>query len=198
VRSLSHSSCPLSSALRDLPEPARTSCRRWKRGVLRWFGAHPEVTTVVVSGLSGGRGVVPTGGRSRFATSVAGYRHAWRRLPGTVRRIVVLHDTPKTPSGTPGCVRRALAAGRDPGPACATPRAGALDPDPIAAAARAAGDPRVRVVDLTRFFCDDARCLPVVGGALVHRDTHHLASTFVRTLAPALLRELERVEGAPG
>ncbi len=191
--SLSHSSCPLSTALRDLPEPARTSCRRFKREVLGWLGGDPGVSTVVVSGLSGGRGVEPAGGRGRFATAVAGYLGAWRRVAPSVRRIVVLHDTPKTPAGTPACLRRALAGGRDPGSACATPRRDALDPDPIASAARAADDPRVRAVDLTSVFCGPRRCLPVVGGALVHRDTHHLAAPFVRTVAPVLERELDRV-----
>ena len=33
--SITHSSCPLQKALRDLPEPRRTSCARWKRGGLR-------------------------------------------------------------------------------------------------------------------------------------------------------------------
>jgi hypothetical protein len=193
VRSVSHASCPLSTALRDLPEPARTSCRRFKRGVLGWLGGDPGVSTVVVSGLSGGRGVEPAAGRGRFATAVAGYLGAWRRVTPGVRRIVVLHDTPKTPAGTPACLRRALADGRDPGPSCATPRRDALDPDPIAAAARAADDPRVRAVDLTSVFCGPRRCRPVVGGALVHRDTHHLAAPFVRTVAPVLERELDRV-----
>ncbi len=189
--SLSHSSCPLSTALRDLREPARTSCRRWKRGVFAWFAEHPEVRTVFVSGLSGGSGVVPSEGRSAFATSVAGYVAAWRALPATVERIVVVHDTPKTAPRTGACIERALGAGRPPGLACAVPRARALDPDPIAAAARVAGAPRVRALDMNGWFCGRTACLPVVGGALVHRDTHHLAGTFVQTLGPYLLRALE-------
>ena len=49
--SITRSSCPLQKALRDLREPRRTQCRRWKRDVFAWFERHPEVTTVFVAGL---------------------------------------------------------------------------------------------------------------------------------------------------
>ena len=53
--------------------------------------------------------------------------------------------------------------------------------------------PRVRTVDLTRYFCDARRCFPVIGGALVCRDQNHLTATFSTTLGPFLLREADRV-----
>ena len=60
-----------------------------------------------------------------------------------------------------------------------------LTRDPAADAARATGR---ETVDLTRQFCGRRRCYPVIGGALVHKDTDHLTQVFARTLGPFLDR----------
>ena len=122
--SITRSSCPLQKALRDLREPRRTQCRRWKDDVFAWFAAHPEVRTVFVAGLSGGSGVVPSPRRSRFATSVQGYLDAWAALPG--RRIVVLRDTPRFKGDTDVCVSRAARRREQVGTTCAVSRRFAL------------------------------------------------------------------------
>jgi hypothetical protein len=191
--SITHSSCPLSKALRDLPEPRRSRCARWKGEVFAWFARHPEVSTVFAAGLTGGTGVVPARGASEFATSVAGYRAAWNALPATVRQIVVLRDTPKgLPGGrTRDCIERALARRRAPGLACARRRGDAFEPDPAFTAAVRLGSPRVRVLDMTEYFCGPRRCYPVIGGALVLRDQSHLTGTFSGTLGPFLLRAVD-------
>ncbi len=61
----------------------------------------------------------------------------------------------------------------------------------MVAAARLA-TPRVRTVDLTPFFCD-SQCYPVVGGALVLRDSTHMTGTYSATLGPYLLRAVDAV-----
>ena len=48
----------------------------------------------------------------------------------------------------------------------------------------------VVTVDLNRFVCDVRRCYPVIGGALVYKDTTHLLEPFMRSLAPYFQREL--------
>jgi hypothetical protein len=183
--------CPLSTAVRALPEPARRmACAEWKRQVFGWFTRHPEVGTVFVSGLSGGTGVVPEPGRSEFATSVAGYRGAWDALPASVERIVAIRDTPKMREQRNRCVARAVERREPPAAACALARRRAFDPDPIVAAA--SGSPsRVRLVDMTRYFCDRRRCFPVVGGILVAKDSTHLTAAFSATLGPYLLRVVD-------
>ena len=46
-------------------------------------------------------------------------------------------------------------------------------------------------------MCDARRCFPVVGGALVHKDEHHMTTVFARTLWPYLARRVDRlVKGA--
>ncbi len=187
--SITHSSCPLQKALRDLPEPRRTSCARWKQDVFAWFAKHPEVSTVFVAGLTGFSGVVPRPGRSRFETSVQGYADAWRALPPSVSRIVVIRDTPKVRGNTDVCVTRAVARRKPPGTACAVSKSVALERDPAMVAAARLDSPRITSVNLTRFFCG-AQCYPVVGGVLVLRDSTHMTGAFSGTLGPYLLREL--------
>ena len=120
---------------------------------------------------------------------MAGYRDAWRALPATVTRIVVIRDTPKMTKETGACVNRALSRDRGPGAACSMPRRKVLDRDPLVVAASGMPASRVRTVDLTRMFCDRA-CYPVVGGALVLRDQNHMTAAFATTLGPFLQRKV--------
>ena len=49
---------------------------------------------------------------------------------------------------------------------------------------------------MTPFFCSRHRCLPVVGGALVYRDGHHLTTVFSTTLGPFVLRRVQSLMAA--
>jgi hypothetical protein len=173
------------------PSPIGSHCARWKRGVFAWFEHRPDVSALFMSELSGDSGVVATNGRSQFETAVAGYRAAWRRLPGTVKHVIVIRDTPKAEPWTLDCVDRARRAHKPAGPVCVNRRTEALDADPAAVAARREHGRRVQLLDLTRIFCGPRVCYPVIGGALVHKDTTHLTATFARTLGEPLLRRLE-------
>jgi hypothetical protein len=189
--SITQTSCPLSKAVRALEERFRfRECVRWKPRVYTWLRNHPEVRTVFVSQLSGGLGI-RTRRRDRFAATVDGYIGAWRALPRSVRRIIVIRDTPKTTRGSHACIERAVTAGRPPGSACARSRKAALDRDPAAVAAVRMRSRRVRLVDLTRFFCDARRCFPVIGGALVNKDITHITAVFGATLGPYLQRRVD-------
>jgi hypothetical protein len=172
--------CAFTDHVRPMPEPKFSSCARWRPAVRRWFRRHPEVDTVFVSQITG---------HPNFEAQVQGFLDAWRRLPRTVKRIVVLRDTPK-PGSTARCVERAMARRVDAGEACAVSRSAALAPDPAAEAARRLGRPRVRVVDLTSAFCGPRTCRPVVGGALVFKDDNHMTRDFARTLGPLVDRAL--------
>jgi hypothetical protein len=191
--SLTHSSCPLQVAVRDLPEPRRSLCAEWKRQVFEWFALHPEVQTVFVAGLTGGSGVVPTAGKNRFASSVGGFADAWKALPPTVRNVVVIRDTPKFRADTDDCINRAIAERESPGRACALPRDDVMDPDPAIVASTFFPPSRVQAVDLTRFFCDARLCFPVVGGGLVLRDSTHMTGVFTATLGPYLLAAYDAI-----
>jgi hypothetical protein len=183
--SLSRNGCPLSTATPILRDPLTPECLRWRGAVHQWLLEHPGVDTIFVSQH---RAHVKGG----FRAEIAGYLAAWRAVPRSVKRIVVIRDTPVRPGGTRGCVKRAIARRASAGQVCAVPRRAALRPDPAADAARRAGG-RVSLIDMTRYFCDGRRCYPVVGGVLTHKDEGHITAAFGRSLAPFLAAKLRAI-----
>jgi hypothetical protein len=177
---LIRNSCSFVSRGRDLPQPTFDQCVTFKEQVPQWLQQHPEVSTVFIVGLTRDAGANPT----------EGSLEAWRTLPPSVTRIVVVRDTPEQREDALACIQSALAAGKRPGTECATPREHALPPDPAVAAAEQINAP---TIDLTRYFCDDANCFPVIGGVLAYKDLTHVTPTFAKTLGPYLLEDVRRI-----
>jgi hypothetical protein len=192
--SLALSGCPYSSATRVLRSALREHCIARNDVVPTWLERHPQIHTIFVSELSGARWRLPHGTRDELNGEMSAYVSAWDRLPASIRNIVVIRDTPKATVRTAPCIEAAQAGGDDPGTACAVPRRIALDDDAAFIAARRIGPPRLRTIDMTRFFCDATSCSPVIGGALVQKDLHHLSVVFVRTLGPYLLDAVRRLD----
>jgi peptidoglycan/LPS O-acetylase OafA/YrhL len=190
--SITRSGCPFSRTTKELRAPLLGECLAWNRDLPRWFAGHPEVSTVFVVQDTGTKWVIPRG-RDAFATEVAGFIRAWKTLPQTVKHIVVIRDTPKNRESTLACVEQAMLARRDAGQACRVPRRVAMERDPEATAAAQAHSARVRSVDLNSIFCDRQWCYPVIGGALVHKDEHHLTVPWATSLGPYLLRDVRRL-----
>jgi SGNH domain (fused to AT3 domains) len=184
--SITRSTCPYTFAVSP-----RERCGNWAHRVLAWVHAHPGVHTIVVSANSGS-GVLASPAATRRATKIRGYQRAWKALPRTVTRIIVIRDVPHARTATRDCVAAAVAHHRDPAVRCARPRSAALRPDLEALAATMTDSRRVRLVDLTPFMCDARLCYPVVGGVLVIKDIGHLTRTFSRTLGPFLGAEIQR------
>ena len=187
--SVTRAACPLSLAEPVLPQRLLPECERWRKRTMAWLRGRPSIHTLFVS-QHRVRVVVPKG-QSRLDTEVAGYTAAWNALPPSIRRVVVIRDTPSSPHGMGRCVLNAQRRGKPPGPSCAYARTAAVEADPAAIAARRMGSPRVRVVDMTDFFCDASLCYPVIGGALVHKDTSHITAQYGATLAPYLARRID-------
>src|SRR5690349_14952866 len=180
-----HTSCAFSRVV----SPGRTKanakdCKTWNDETIAWLKTHPEITTVFVVDA-----VIP---RPGFETQVEGYRRAWKMLPHTVRHIVVIRDNPRMQSDTPPCIESAMRAKQAAGPACARRRATSLKPDPAVEAVRRMHSKRIKLIDLSHYFCDDTRCPPVIGGVLVYKDLTHITRSYGVTLAPYLLREIRR------
>ena len=188
--SITRTGCPFSTVAPDAVAPVRSHCAQWNRQVVDWFGRHPEVHTVLVAAHAGGR-VAGARGDKAFALKQQGYLAAWRALPPTVMRILVIRDTPMMGRATQACVQEAMDAGRPAGPACAVPRRYGLQRDAQASAALGLRSPRVRLLDFSPLFCDARACLPVVGGALVFKDADHFTPVFATTLAPFLRRAVD-------
>ena len=185
--SITRAGCPLSTAPPAIDKGRRESCANWRRDVLKWLRDHPQVRTVFVSQLAGLDVLAPRG-RDRGEYEIQGFLGAWRRLPSSVRQIIVLRDTPVTSESSASCVEAAMARRRPAGTACAIARRRALRRDPAAIAARRPGMRRVHVIDLTRFMCSPRLCFPVVGGVLVHKDNTHITNIFSTTLGPFVER----------
>lgn len=181
--------CPLSLAKPNSGEPISSQCATWNTQVIGWLKAHPEVRTVFVTGAARAPIVVPKG-RTRLQERVAGFVGAWKRLPASVGRLIVIRDNATEAVDTHDCVRRAMRRRVPAGPACALPRRRALVPDGAVAAAGKLRRRGVRVLDLSPQFCDSRVCFPVIGGVLVRKDTDHLTQRFAATLGPILLRKL--------
>ena len=181
--SITRSGCPFSTGTPILPEGDVRPCIRWRRGVIRWFNEHPEISTVFVSGHAGAKIVTPKG-QQPFAAKKRAVARAWSKLPTTVRHIIVLRDVPKNSLKTMSCVEAALERRKITNATCAVPRSFATQPDPAASAAHALHRARVQVIDLTRYFCGRRFCFPIIGGALVHKDADHLTAEFATSLAP--------------
>ncbi|HEV7807510.1 MAG TPA: SGNH hydrolase domain-containing protein [Solirubrobacteraceae bacterium] len=193
--SITRSGCPLSRATARLqPKSRRAQCTRWNREVPDWLAAHPQVSTVFVVAHYDA-GVVATPGKDEWLAKIGGYAAAWRALPKTVKRVIVIRDTPKSTIDTLNCVRAAITKRKSAANACAMPRPAALGPDPAAAAAARVASQRVLSIDMSSFFCSNARCFPVVGGALVYKDISHLTDVFSSTLGPYLLRKIRALNG---
>jgi hypothetical protein len=176
--SLTEAGCGLATEVYPGWPPVGKRCRSYTTQVLRWLHAHPSIRTVVLTSSA------------THGYTEDGLRAMWSRIPQSVQRIHVVVDIPRVSYKTAGCVaavrrRHAVSAG-----ACAVPRdEKTLPPDPEPGAA-AQSEPRVHLIDLTRYFCSDSECFPVIGGAYVYRDTNHMNPLFAATLGPYLLEAM--------
>ncbi|MDX6679309.1 MAG: hypothetical protein QOE31_3361 [Solirubrobacteraceae bacterium] len=193
--SITRSGCPFSRATARLdPVSRRAACARWNREVPRWLALHPKISTVFVVAHYDA-GVVVKDDRDAWRIKLDGYSAAWKALPKSVKRVIVIRDTPKSTVDTLNCVRAAMAKHKSAGKACALARKDALGPDPAAAAARREHARRIKTIDLTSFFCSREKCFPVVGGALVYKDISHLTDVYSSSLGPYLLRKIRALDG---
>ncbi len=193
--SITRSGCPLTRAVARLePASRRRDCVRWNREVPRWLAANPNISTVFVVAHFDSS-IVLKDPANQFSAKMTGYARAWRALPKSVKRVIVIRDTPKSTPDTLNCVRAAMAKRKNAGTTCALSRGAALDRDAAASAAARGASKRVKSIDMTSFFCSARNCFPVVGGALVYKDISHITDVFASSLGPYLLRKVRALNG---
>jgi SGNH domain (fused to AT3 domains) len=184
VVSLVQSGCDYTSTQRIRFVGDQAACRSWRLRIPSWLKQHPRIHTVVFAQNSTYEG--------NPADEVKSYQRAWKKLPPTVERIVVLRDNPHAKDDNAACIERAIRGRIDAGRACPNPRSAAITADLAARAASELNRPDVHVIDLTRFYCGSRSCFPVIGGALVYAQGNHLTPTFNKTLGPYLLEALNK------
>jgi SGNH domain-containing protein len=189
---LARPGCSFARSTPILPRWKVAECRRWNQAATEWLADHPEISTIFMSNHPFKQVTRPR--QSQQAAAVEGILTAWNQLPASVQHIIVIRDDPFSTESTLPCVERAMAKHRDAGRTCARARKLALHSDPYLVAARRLQSPRVQVVDLSSFFCSSRLCYPVVGGALVYKDSwDHLTQDFAHTLGPYLLDRVKRL-----
>jgi hypothetical protein len=98
------------------------------------------------------------------------------------RRILVVRDNPVPRERVPDCLQRNPTRYS----VCAGDRDKWLAPDPLVEAALSLKSDRIRIADLSHYYCNDEQCPAVIGGMLVYRDGSHLSATWIRAFAPLL------------
>ena len=157
------------------------SCATWnERALAALVAARPDAVVVI------GTRTYEDGSPEQV---LPGQVSAWRTLDDAGIRVVTVRDNPRFEWFVPECLDTTTFP-----EACGRPRAeqlAAVSPVPTAP-----GVPASTVhLDLTDSICGPEVCAAVVGNVLVYRDDDHLTDTYVRTLTPAVGRQLR--SGAP-
>ena len=180
------SGCGLSvAAERGVGGQAR--CADWNADVLDRLvkGGYDLVVVSVRSSRVGGGSLTA----SEADAEAAAIGRAWEVLERAGISVVAIRDTPQPVSAgifdLPECVDSATDAARE----CSFDEDTALVTDPQVEATQRI--PATRLVDMSRYFCTDGVCPPVVGRALVYSDGHHITATYSESLAGFLGEEID-------
>ncbi|MEU4834286.1 acyltransferase family protein [Streptosporangium sp. NPDC023615] len=180
VVNMTKGACALSTRPQRYQGRPYPSCDRWQRDVMaevRRIEPDLLVTTATISSPF-----------ERGETLPAGYVERWRQLGAMGVEVLAIRDTPRMPFDPPECVEVKGAA------ACVDDERNSL-----AAVSPAAGlrrpPPNVTFADLTPLLCPRDRCPSVIGDLMVYSDKGHITATFMRSLAPAVEKEIRRALG---
>ncbi len=122
------------------------------------------------------------------------YADAWKPVADAGSRIAVIGDNPDVGKATLACMSRVNFDGQS--GECDTPRWQAMGiPDTQIAAAGMV--PAATVIDLTEYYCGEDQCPAIIGDVIVYHDDSHLTSTYMRTLAPAIVDGIRQVLARP-
>ena len=146
---------------------------------------------VFTSTFAAGEQINDGSGRSQLEQYQDGFSRYWSRWSNSGAVVYVLADPPLNDK-----VRdvNCVAVSAQTPLACRAPRDLALPRDPLvvtAEAAKAAGNERIRLLDLSEFFCDSAYCYAAVGGLPIYFDPDHLNKQLTIQLAPYIAVRLE-------
>ena len=187
VLSYTKSNCGLHAGLQTNHGQPYRSCEQWNERVMTDLLADPP-DVVLVSNYVNTALDPPADQEESEAAMTDALVTQWRTLTEAGIAVVVILDNP-SPDGDPvyECVATHL---RELG-ACAFDRETGIarsgQPVQLAAAAQL---PQVHTVDLTDHICPEEMCVPVIGNVLIYRQGSHLTDVYVRTLTPALGRQL--------
>jgi peptidoglycan/LPS O-acetylase OafA/YrhL len=180
---LTRASCTAASVAYD------ARCDRWRERALQRIEVDERPRMVMVgTSTTSPTGVLDGDRRLDREESEpdleAGYRKTLERLRETGARVVVLGDTPRADKDVADCVSSRPRRLEE----CVFDDTRRLDGQFDVRAARDV--PGVTIVDTAELICPDRRCAPVIGNALVLRDSNHMTATFAATLHDWLAQRL--------
>jgi hypothetical protein len=160
---------------------ASPNCVSWSRLVLAHLLAMHHLDAVVfpayrygdsyLEGLNAPPAEVQAARRAVLAT--------WSSFAARGVRVIVPGDVPgMRPANDPDCIAQSRAHD-DP---CAVARSAVVRPSLTATLAAAHPDVATEL-PLTSYFCDAKKCHGLIGGVVVYFDSHHITTTYSRSLA---------------
>jgi peptidoglycan/LPS O-acetylase OafA/YrhL len=181
------SSCPyadIDATRRGTPYP---QCPEWRRSVIAALN-ESKPALVLVAGYSDPD--LSPGVADDLATWTKAYGDTLDALQVPT---VVIADTPDLRADPAPCLSAHLSDAE----VCGQSRAIALRDVSRQAAAEAAAERGVPVLDFTDYLCTADWCPPIIGDTLVYRDSHHLTEAFSAELAGVLGDRLRLLLAAP-
>jgi peptidoglycan/LPS O-acetylase OafA/YrhL len=160
---------------------ASPNCLQWSADVQQRLLAMPRLDAVIFAGYRFAASFVQ--GISEPPSVVLAARQqvldTWSTFRSHGIHVIVTGDVPgMRPTADPDCLAQSSAT-YDP---CAVDRASVVKPNLMSTVARA--NPQVvSYIPLTKYFCDARKCHAVIGGVVVYFDSHHLTTTYSRSLA---------------
>jgi peptidoglycan/LPS O-acetylase OafA/YrhL len=177
--------CPATNAdvvtFEGHPREVPDACRTWTRSVTARL-AQLRPSMVLTTAFVRASVFAPAG------SGPQGFVDVWRQWQ-RFTDVVALSDIPTT-GGKHG--PQCLSIHADDPIACSTPRRLAVADDDLHKAVRlaASSGKSVKLIDLSRYFCDRSTCYAVVGGVPVYYDYDHMTNQFAVSLAPYLMAGL--------
>ncbi|GAA3160175.1 acyltransferase family protein [Planomonospora alba] len=175
IVNITKGACALSTTVQLYKGKPQPTCDQWQEGVLaelREIAPDLLITTATESSEW-----------ERGENMPAGYPERWRQLGAMGIDVLAIRDTPRMGFDPPECVETKGPA------ACVAPRSLSLA-ERMPTAGRIPAN--VTIADFNATFCPGDRCPSVIGNTMVYSDNGHITATFMRSLAPALEKEVLR------
>ena len=158
-------------------------CRIWGANVTAAM-THDNAAKVFTSTFAAAEQINDGTGRSQLEQYKDGFSRYWSRWSQAGAVVYPIADPPLNDKVRDvNCI---AVSGADP-IQCRAPRSQALPVDPLVEAAKAAADGgRVRLLDMSQYFCDASFCYGAAGGVAIYFDPDHLNGHYSTQLAPYL------------
>jgi hypothetical protein len=160
---------------------ASTNCLSWSAQVQQHLLAPPRLDAVMFPGYRYAEDFL-AGTHATAEEAAAAQQQVlatWSTFAARGTRVVVPEDVPgMRPTSDPVCLAQTTSSD-DP---CSRPRTDVVRPSVVSTWAQQRAD-LATFVPTAHYFCDAVTCHAVIGGVVVYFDSHHLTTTYARSLA---------------